>query len=743
MSLKSPYGLGVSVFAAALLFATVPSALLRATTDDAPGGFVESMSATTVRPKITGAQTSFLPSRGVFTFPAPYNTQGIRLTNASDCSGGSDCVTPVGYSYWRNMNNSAGSDQLLIFLSLDRTKGGGGPTLFSYNKLTGATTNRGPMFDSNSPFSWGNGEGWYFSGTQPTKLYVNVSGSSQLYRYDVESHALDLVFDASGNFGGGKYIWQIHSSMDDRVHSFTLRDSSTYANLGCGAYREDTHQYSYFAARGSFDECQIDKSGRYLVIKENVDGANGEDNVIEDLQTGGEQILLDQNGAGGHSDAGFGYMVAEDNFYAQPGAVRVWNLGANLSDPSQGTLVFHATDWGFGANHVSHGNAVAASSGSQYVCSSEVSRQDMPRANEVLCYPLSGGNNAVVVAPVMTDLNAAGGGDDYMKEPKGNLDPTGQYFVWTSNLGSSRMDAFVVRVPTSLLPASTTPPPPPPPAPTGDTTPPTVSISAPAANATVSGETVVTANASDNTGVAGVQFYLDGVTLGPEITSTPYGVAWSTSATPNGTHTITARARDAAGNTATSGGVTVNVQNTTTTDPGPAGSNNPKALAVVWTSLVHASVTGSTLKKSGGCSGCPDSGALSQQQISSGDGYLEFTATDAAPLRFIGLGARNTGTTGGEIQFAVRLQSGVLEVREGGAYRTETSFKKGDVIRIAVTGGRLTYSKNGTVFYTSSMSATYPLVADTAFYDLNASISNAVMAGTSTSTSKAALKLSR
>ena len=73
----------------------------------------------------------------------------------------------------------------------------------------------------------------------------------------------------------------------------------------------------------------------------------------------------------------------------------------------------------------------------------------------------------------------------------------------------------------------------------------------------------------------------------------------------------------------------------------------------------------------------------------------------------------------------------------------KAGFKTGDVIRIAVTGGKLTYSKNGAVFYTSTMTATYPLVADTAFYDANASIANAVMAGTSGATSKAALKLSR
>ena len=60
-----------------------------------------------------------MPARGVFTFPAPYLTQGIRLTNASDCVGGGDCVNPVGYSYWRNINNHVGSNTMLIVLGMD------------------------------------------------------------------------------------------------------------------------------------------------------------------------------------------------------------------------------------------------------------------------------------------------------------------------------------------------------------------------------------------------------------------------------------------------------------------------------------------------------------------------------------------------------------------------------------------------------------------------------------------------
>ncbi len=96
---------------------------------------------------------------------------------------------------------------------------------------------------------------------------------------------------------------------------------------------------------------------------------------------------------------------------------------------------------------------------------------------------------------------------------------------------------------------------------TGDTTPPQVSISSPAAG-TVSGAITVTANASDNLAVAGVQFKRDGQNLGAEDTTAPYSVPWDTRNELNGTHVLTAVARDSVGNTSTSSPITVNVSNT-------------------------------------------------------------------------------------------------------------------------------------------------------------------------------------
>ena len=67
-----------------------------------------------------------------------------------------------------------------------------------------------------------------------------------------------------------------------------------------------------------------------------------------------------------------------------------------------------------------------------------------------------------------------------------------------------------------------------------DTTPPTVAIISPSSGSTVSGSITVSANASDNVGVAGVQFQLDGAPLGTEDTTAPYSATWDTSAAAPG-----------------------------------------------------------------------------------------------------------------------------------------------------------------------------------------------------------------
>ncbi len=123
----------------------------------------------------------------------------------------------------------------------------------------------------------------------------------------------------------------------------------------------------------------------------------------------------------------------------------------------------------------------------------------------------------------------------------------------TQSVGVDAVDGAGNRSPITTIQAQTSP---------CDTISPSVSITSPAAGASVSGTTQVSADASDNTGLVGVQFRLDGANLGVEDTTAPYRVDWNTVGWANGSHTLSAVARDVSSNSTQSANVTVTVANT-------------------------------------------------------------------------------------------------------------------------------------------------------------------------------------
>jgi fibronectin type 3 domain-containing protein len=109
-----------------------------------------------------------------------------------------------------------------------------------------------------------------------------------------------------------------------------------------------------------------------------------------------------------------------------------------------------------------------------------------------------------------------------------------------------------------------------------DTTPPSVNITSPATGATVVNTVAVSANATDDVGVASVQFLLDGVALGSPVGNAPFSVAWDTATAVAGNHVLQARATDFAGNSTTSASVAVTVGT-------PTGSTSGQwAAPVAW-----------------------------------------------------------------------------------------------------------------------------------------------------------------
>jgi hypothetical protein len=147
---------------------------------------------------------------------------------------------------------------------------------------------------------------------------------------------------------------------------------------------------------------------------------------------------------------------------------------------------------------------------------------------------------------------------------------------------------------------------------------------------------------------------------------------------------------------------------------------------VKWIDRVHVTLAGSRLTKSAGCEGCFDAGASSGQQLWDGTGSLEFVCDDTGVLLAIGLTHVFTGTNPADIAYGLRVQGGGwVEVRERGMYRADVASRPGDVFRISVASGLVTYARNGAVFHTSVVGAVPPLFAAATFATIGGSISGA------------------
>jgi hypothetical protein len=174
-----------------------------------------------------------------------------------------------------------------------------------------------------------------------------------------------------------------------------------------------------------------------------------------------------------------------------------------------------------------------------------------------------------------------------------------------------------------------------------DTTAPTVALTAPANNATVSGNVSLSATASDNVGVTSVAFRVDTATLAT-LTSPPWTTTWNSTTAANGSHSLTAVARDAAGNGTTSAAVIVSVNNSSS--PGaviwmdsavPAGASTGSSGGDVWAWVTSnpAPFSGTRVHQSAIAAGTHDHffvGASSPLAIFAGDTIFVYVYVDSA-----------------------------------------------------------------------------------------------------------------
>ena len=159
-----------------------------------------------------------------------------------------------------------------------------------------------------------------------------------------------------------------------------------------------------------------------------------------------------------------------------------------------------------------------------------------------------------------------------LKQSADDLGPAG----WDPSYGAGRVNAARA---VQMAAGASSPPP--------DTTPPTDSFATPLGGSIVSGTVSLQVSATDNVGVASVSLYLDGA-LQTTLTAGPYNFSWNTSLASNGGHTLSAIARDAAGNSSTAQ-ISVSVNNPDMTAPTVAFSAPASGASVSGTVSVQVS----------------------------------------------------------------------------------------------------------------------------------------------------------
>ena len=176
----------------------------------------------------------------------------------------------------------------------------------------------------------------------------------------------------------------------------------------------------------------------------------------------------------------------------------------------------------------------------------------------------------------------------------------------------------------------------------------------------------MTATAVDNIGVVGVQFKVDGVNTGAEDPSAPYTYSWNTTTATNVSHTLTAVARDAAGNTASAPPVAVIVNNTTTPPPTLTFSASPTTITAGQASTLSWSSTNATSCTASGPTG------WSGTKATSGTQSVSPTVTTAYSLTCTGLGGSVTKSANVTVTISIAPLQVTLSSASGRAGQTVT-----------------------------------------------------------------------
>jgi hypothetical protein len=308
-------------------------------------------------------------------------------------------VNPIGMSYWRNINQHKNQSDLKVILSKNDQL-----TLYTVDKSNLSVVNSENLGITHT------GEGVFFSSSNPNIIYVPFDEYVAWFNVETKENGIVLT-------GQGYKIWQLHCDYSEKIWSMTLKDNN-YNIVEWGVYK-DEYLKTYDLKGKIPDECQIDKSGKWLLIKED------DDNRIIYIPTGVERFISNQNGALGHGDCGFEFAMGENDYSQFAGALDIIKFedGSHINIYSSGI-------WNMG--YVSYTNAKDANTNTCLMTT--------PKELILINIDTKIGR---VICPNLTDIDSYPGKDKYPARAKANLCPNGQYAAWTAYVNGS-MNCYLV-----------------------------------------------------------------------------------------------------------------------------------------------------------------------------------------------------------------------------------------------------------------------------------------------------------
>lgn len=372
------------------------------------------------------------PAGGVFS-DLVHGTPIMRVTDAND---GASAFTA--YSNWPTFNSN--STRLEVLVNQAAGSDSSVPMLYDFDPVNFRLGNKQPLFAHPSPSGhfpfW---EDSIWSGSDPDVIYGHEG--PRLWAYNVASKSYDLVKDFTSALPANSDIWEMSKSRDDQTFAFTVRDLSNpsagvRAGYGAWSRTQDAMLINQGLPVQGLDEVQIDKSGRYLVVKTSAQGAGTISAMVIDMQKNTTESLTDDTPdfAPGHSDNGQGSLVGAENWENRI-------LLRNLDTPHQfQTVLLLGQDWSQGY-HIS----MIADDESQALVSFFTANnllQTGPCNDQIVLVSTDGSGQ---VHPLAYHYSIHNG---YWDSPRANISLDGQFAAFTSNWGDSgRQDVFVLHVP--------------------------------------------------------------------------------------------------------------------------------------------------------------------------------------------------------------------------------------------------------------------------------------------------------